>query len=101
MPYKSVLHEDKLIGAIATMRDALQDDHRKAQNGICEMLELAESGIAYNLRESLQRQIATVSSANEITGAKIDTLVVVARLIAQFTKYEYVKDEGPEEATGD
>jgi len=93
MPYKSVLHEDKLINAVATMRDALQDDQRKATNNICEMLELAESGIAYNMKEGLQKQIAFTSRINEITGAKVETLILISRLIAQFTKYEYVKEE--------
>lgn len=100
MPYKSVLKEQQLINAVATMRESLADDQRKASNNICAMLELAESGIAYNHRESLQQQIAFASRINEITGAKIETLHLVARLIAQFTKYEYVKDEVTEEATG-
>lgn len=99
MPYKSVLHEDKLISAVATMRESLQEDHRKVTNNICELLELAESGIAYNMKEGVQRQIAHASRINEITGAKIETLLLVSRLIAQFTKYEYVK-EVTEEAIG-
>ena len=93
MPYKSVLHEDKLVNAIATMREALADDQRIRTNSICDMLELSESGIAYNMKENLQKQIAHASRSNEITGAKIETLLLVARLIAQFTKYEYVKEE--------
>jgi hypothetical protein len=100
MPYKSVLHEDKLISAVATMREALADDQRKVTNNICEMLELAESGIAYNMKEGLQKQIAFSSRINEITGAKIETLLLISRLIAQFTKYEYVKEEVTEEASG-
>lgn len=100
MPYKSVLKEDKLISAVATMRESLADDQRKVTNNICEMLELAESGIAYNLKESLQREIAFASRNNEITGAKVETLILISRLIAQFTKYEYVKEEVTEEAEG-
>lgn len=100
MPYKSVLHDDKLVNALATMREGLADDQRIRTNSICEMLELAESGIAYNLKESLQKQIAFASRVNEITSAKIETLLLVSRLIAQFTKYEYVKDEVTEEAIG-
>lgn len=99
MPYRSVLHEDKLIGAISDMREALADDQRIRTNSICEMLEIAESGIAYNMKESLQKQIAFASRGNEITGAKVETLILVARLIAQFTKYEFAKEEVTE-ATG-
>jgi len=99
MPYKSVLNDAKLISSIATMRDALQDDHRRSMNNICEMLELSEtSTIPHNMRETLQRQIAFASSANEVIGAKVETLILISRLIAQFTKYEYVKEEVTEEA---
>lgn len=102
MPYKSVLNEDKLINAIATLRDALQDDHRGVHRGICEMLEIAESGIAYNLKEAVQKQIAFAASANGVIGAKVEMLTLVSRLIAQFTKYEFVpaKEEVTEEAIG-
>ena len=103
MPYKSVLHDDKLVNAVATMREALADDQRIRSNSICEMLELSESGIAYNLKEGLQRQIAFASRINEITSAKIETLMLVGRLIAQFTKYEFVAEpakEVTEEAIG-
>ena len=93
MPYKSVLDDAKLISSIATMRDALQDDHRRSMNNICEMLELSETSIPHNMRETLQRQIAFASSANEVIGAKVETLILISRLIAQFTKYEYVKEE--------
>lgn len=100
MPYKSVLYEDKLISAVATMRDSLQDDHRKVQNSICELLEITESGIAYNHRESIQRQIVSVSRESELLSAKIETLIVVSKMIAQFTKYEYVKEEVDEAIGG-
>lgn len=102
MPYKSVLKEQQLINALATMRDSLQDDHRRLQNSICEMLEITESGIAYNHRESLQRQIASVSRESEVLSAKIETLIVVSKMIAQFTKYEFQAEPAKEveEATG-
>lgn len=100
MPYKSVLKQDGFTNALATMRDLLHDDRRRSTDNICEMLELAESGIAYNLKESVQREIAFASRSNEIIGAKIDTLNLVSRLLAQFTKYEYVKEEVTDEAIG-
>lgn len=96
MPYKSVLHEDKLINAVASMREALADDQRKIRNGICELLELAESGISFNMKERLQKEIAFASRINEITGAKIETLLVISQLIAQFTKYEWQAEPAKE-----
>jgi len=100
MPYKSVLNDAKLISSIATMREALRDDHRRSMNNICEMLELSETSIPHNMRETLQRQIAFAFNANEVISAKVETLNLISQLIAQFTKYEYVKEEVTDEAIG-